>query len=202
MPTGYTAGILDGKTKDFKQFATLCSRAFLVHLRDESMDSEYKKREPSEYHVKAIKDAESELKQVELSTDNEIIIQEQNSLIESKKYHQEAKLKDSLNKIIMEEFLEKAKTYSPPTENHTGIAKFMVEQLEKTIDFDCFGTDHVDELMEIEDKINNIDVDKIRSEMKLKAFKDITYHTKAHKEDLEKCAESNKWYDDFIKSIA
>lgn len=46
MPTGYTAGIIDGKIKDFKEFAKLCSRAFIVHLRDEPINSEYKKREP------------------------------------------------------------------------------------------------------------------------------------------------------------
>ena len=58
MPTGYTAGILDGTVKDFNEFAKKCSRAFMIHLRDEPFDSEYKKREPSDYHSKNLKEAE------------------------------------------------------------------------------------------------------------------------------------------------
>ena len=71
MPTGYTAGILDGTTKDFKQFAKHCSRAFIVHLRDEPIDSEYKKREVSDYHIKEIEKAKAELKQADSLSDEE-----------------------------------------------------------------------------------------------------------------------------------
>ena len=46
MPTGYTHGIIDGDITTFEQFAERCSRAFLIHMRDDSSDAEYKKREP------------------------------------------------------------------------------------------------------------------------------------------------------------
>ena len=37
MPTGYTAGVQDGSIKTFKDYASLCARAFtaLIELRDE-----------------------------------------------------------------------------------------------------------------------------------------------------------------------
>lgn len=201
MPTGYTAGILDGTTKDFNQFAKHCSRAFIMHLRDEPMDSEYKKREVSDYHIKAIEKAKAELKQADSLSDEELIIQEKNRLIESKKYHLESKEKDELNKIKMDSFLEKAKQYVPPTENHQGIAKFMIEQLEKTIEFDCNSNYHIDELKTIDSKIEKVNADDIRSEMKVKATKDIAYHTKEHEADAKRCREHNKWYEDFIKNL-
>lgn len=201
MPTGYTAGILDGSTKDFNEFAKQCSRAFMVHLRDESFNSEYKKREPSEYHTEAIKEAEEELKQAKLLTDEELIIQGKSKLIDSKKYHLEAKEKDDANKIKMELFLEKAKAYKPPTETHNGIAKFMVEQLEGTIDFDCNSSYHIDELKTIDGKIDNVNANDIRSEMIVSATKDIAYHTAENEKELKGCRESNKWYDDFINSL-
>ncbi len=185
MPTGYTEGILDGTTKDFNQFAKHCSRAFITHLRDEPMDSEYKKREVSDYHIKAIKKAKAELKKADSLSDEELIIQEKNRLIESKKYHLESKEKDELNKVKMDSFLEKAKAYVPPTENHQGIAKFMIEQLEKTIDFDCNSNNHVDELKTIDSKIEKVNADDIRSEMKVKATKHIAYHTKEHEADVK-----------------
>lgn len=201
MPTGYTAGILDGTTKDFHQFAKICSRAFMVHLRDEPIDSEYKKREVSDYHLKAIKEAEKMLKQADVLTDEELVIQEKNRLINDKKYHLESKEKDELNKIKMDSFLEKAKAYVPPTENHQGIAKFMIEQLEKTIDFDCNSTYHIDKLKTIDSEIESVKASILRAELKAKATKDIAYHTKEYEADVKRCEEHNKWYEDFIENL-
>lgn len=201
MPTGYTAGILDGTTKDFNEFAKLCSRAYIVHLRDEPMNSEYKPREPGDYHLKMIDKTNDELKQAEILTDEEIIIQEKNRLLEIKKHHLESKEKDELNQVKMNQFLEKAKAYKPPTETHVGIANFMIEQLEKTIDFDCNSTYHIDELKTIDSKIENVNAPNIRSEMRIKATKDIAYNTKAHEEESKRCREHNKWYEDFINSL-
>jgi hypothetical protein len=201
MSTGYTAGILDGTTKDFNQFAKNCSRAFIMHLRDEPMDSEYKKREVSDYHIKAIEKAKTELTQADSLSDEELIIQEKNRLIESKKHHLESKEKDELNKIKMDSFLEKAKSYVPPTENHQGIANFMIEQLVKTIDFDCNSTYHIDKLKTIDDEIAKVNANDIRSAIKIKATKDIAYHAKEHEEDVKRCEEHNQWYENFIKNL-
>lgn len=201
MPTIYTLGILDGTTKDFTQFAKHCSRAFMIHLRDEPINSEYKKREVYDYHIKAIEKAKAELKQANSLSDEELIIREKNRLIEVKKYHLESKEKDELNKIKLNLFLEKAKRYVPPTENHQDIANFMIEQLEKTIEFDCNSNYHIEELKTIDSKIEKVNADDIRSEIRVKATKDIAYHTKEHKADVKRCKEYNKWYDDFIKNL-
>lgn len=201
MPTSYTAGILDGTTKDFNQFAEHCSRAFIMHLRDEPMDSEYKKREVSDYHTKAIEKAKTELKQADSLSDEELIIQEKNRLIDSKKYHLDREEKIKNDKIKLESFLEKAKSYIPPTEKHQGIADFMIEQIEKTIDFDCSGTYHITALQEIDLEIKNLNAKDIRSKIKVKADKDIDYHTKQHEADVKRCEEHNQWYEDFIKNL-
>ena len=64
MPTGYTAGIIDGKTETFQEFAKQCMRAFgaTIHMRDENMDKEYEPRTPSDYHTKALEEAKEKLK--------------------------------------------------------------------------------------------------------------------------------------------
>jgi len=201
MPTGYTAGILDGTTKDFNEFARLCSRNFIIHLRDEPMSSKYKARTPSNYHSKEIAKAKFKLKECESLTDEEIIIKEKASLIESRGYHTGAKSLDEENKLRLKHFLEKAKAYKPPTKKHDGIAKFMVDQLEKTIDFDCNSNYHTDELEKINSRIENVNAEETRSEMKLEATKDIAYHTIENEEELKRCREHNKWYSDFIKSL-
>ncbi len=61
MPTGYTAGILDGKITTFQQFAKQCMRAFgaTIHMRDDDMDAEITPRTPSDYYSKEIEKAKN-----------------------------------------------------------------------------------------------------------------------------------------------
>ena len=202
MPTGYTAGILDGTTKDFNQFAKICSRAFLVHLRDEPMNSEYTPRTPSEYHIDKIKEAKDTLKEIDVLEDFVIIEREKKGLMDDIEYHTEAIKTAEKNKIRLNKFLKKAKTIKAPTETHTGVVDFMIKQLEETIDFDCKdGSYHEDAISELKEKLEVLNVDDIRGVLRIKATENISYNTKSHEEDLKRCRESNKWYDDFINSL-
>ena len=201
MPTGYTAGILNGTTKNFKQFAKQCSRAFIIHLRDEPMDSEYKERKPCDYHLKEIEEAKEKLKEVEFLTDEEIVTKRRCELIDIKDYHIKGEQKQKKDKEKMELFLGEARAYSPPTDKHREIGSFMIEQLQKTIDFDCNGNYHTDALKTIDSDIKNVNAIELRTEMKAEALRDFGRHTKEYNEDLRRCEEHNKWYNDFIESL-
>lgn len=52
MPTGYTAGILDGEINTFEEFAKTCMRAFgaTIHMRDEPLSKTYEPEKTSDYH--------------------------------------------------------------------------------------------------------------------------------------------------------
>lgn len=201
MPSGYTAGIIDGKINDFTTFAILCSRAFMVHLREEPLDSKYKKREPSTYHKNAIKEAKKQLEEAGKFTDQELIDNEVAKLTKDKEYHTENKALDEQNKAKVTTFLALAKAYEPPTENHKGIAAFMVKQLEETLDYDCDSNYHATELEKIDGKLDNIDANALREALKAAAQYNIDYHTKEHEADKKRCAEHNKWYKDYLKSL-
>lgn len=201
MPTGYTAGIIDGTTKDFKEYAKLCSRAFMIHLRDEPFNSEYKPRTPSDYHIKAIKKAKEELKEVEVLEDSTIIEREKLRLLDEVKRYKDQIEKEKESKKRLDAFLEKAKKYKAPTETHNGIAEFMVAQIEETIKFDCNSSFYTDELEKAQKKLLNINAEDVRGELKTKATKDLAYHTKEHEAELKRCRDSNKWYEDFINAL-
>lgn len=201
MPTGYTAGILDGTTKDFNEFAKLCSRAFIMHLRDEPMDSEYKEFEAGDYHSKAIEEGLTDLKQANSLSDEDLIIQEKNRLIESINHHLKRFEKEAANKVKMDLFLDKARSYVPPTKKHQGIANFMIDQLSKTIDFDCNSNYHIKELKNLEDELLKVNADDIRSKMKIKATQSIAYHTEEYEKEIKNCREHNKWATDFFNSL-
>lgn len=201
MPTGYTAGIIDGTIKDFNEYAKQCSRAFMIHLRDEPMNSEYQKREPSNYHFEEIEKSKLELNRLLLLTDVELVIQEKMKLLENREYHLLGKEKQEDNKEKLEGFLVKAMNYIPPTELHNGIADFMQSQLKTTIEFDCSGTYHIKALKTISDEMENMNPKNIRKKLQAEANKNIEYHTKERESELKRCKDTNKWYEDFINSL-
>ena len=141
------------------------------------------------------------LKEVKLLTDEEIIVSEKNLLFESKKYHLKGKAKCEINKKKMELFLKNAKAYKPPTKDHDNIARFMIEQLEETMSFDCDTTYYINKLKNIKSELDNINVDNVRSEMKISATRNIAYHTKENENEVNRCKEHNKWYKEFIDSL-
>lgn len=201
MPTGYTAGILDGTTKDFEHFAKLCSRAFIMHLREEPMNSEYKKREPNDYHSKAVDRATKDLMRINEMSDEEIMQEERDNIIECRSRYELKVKKQKEDKTALDYYLRKAKKYKPPTDMHDGIAKFMIEQLESTIEHDCSGRYWEEGIERLDDRFDSLDVERIRSDRKIEAYKDIARHTKEYEEELKRCREHNKWYDDFVKSL-
>lgn len=203
MPTGYTADIVDGKITEFNQFAKQCIRAFgaTIHMRDEPSNIEYKKREPSDYHSKAITEAERKINEAKMFTDVEIIVLKTRELNESKKYHLDSIKKIKEAKVRLEGFLEHANKYVPPTEEHIGIKEFMIQQLVDTIKHDGSTKYHDDYLLKVEAELKNIDVDKIRKHIIKEAKEKIVYHKKELAAEIKRCDDSNKWVEDFLKSL-
>ena len=89
MPTGYTAGILDEKITNFPQFAKLCMRAFgaTIHMRDEDMNIEYKKRVPSDFYQKEIEKAKQVIRDASMFSDEQIMQAKIEELEQNRTYH-------------------------------------------------------------------------------------------------------------------
>lgn len=204
MPTGYTAGILDGTITTFPQFAKLCMRAFgaTIHLRDESLDTEYEPRVPSDYHSKEIERLKQSIIDYQNLSDAEITEAKNNKLEDSKQYHLEAIEKAKKAKLDINKILSKVHKWQPPTQDHVGIKEFMIDQLEKTIAFDC-KTDYEDkQLIEIENELLNIKPSEIRKQIIEQAAKDLVYHNTENLKEIQRCEQSNKWVTDFLRSIS
>ena len=203
MPTGYTYGIIEGKTKTFNEFAENCMRNFgaCIHMRDDDSDKKYTPREPSNYHTKELQSSKEKLEKAEKMTDAELIEMRKKELKEDeKRYKKNIKETESARKKL-DEFLLKAEAYDPPTEDHEGIKKFMIEQLKTTIDYDGSAKYSIEGLAKTEIELNNIDANDVRFTLMEEAHKNIAYHLKEHKEELKRCANSNKWVEIFVKSL-
>lgn len=203
MPTGYTAGILDGKTTTFPQFAKLCMRAFgaTIHMRDDDMGIDYKQRTPSDYHIDKIKEARKVLKDVDNLTDDEIIANHKAELEKNKTYHLGAIKKAEEGEQRLNAILAEIQKWEPPSSDHVELKNFMIDQIEKTIDFDCKPKYHVDYLEQITKDLSNLQASEIRKNIIEKANKDLKYHTDEHNLDVERCNKSNKWVSDLLNSL-
>jgi len=204
MPTGYTAGILDGKITTFTQFAKKCMRAFAatIHMRDDDMDAEFTPRTPSGYYLEEIEKAKQLLKDAETLSDEVIVKNRKKELEKSKEYHLSAIEKKKVDKKNMNDILKYVRKWQPPTADHNEIKDFMIDQIEKTIYFDC-KTQYNDEALElIELELLTLNASEIRKAMVETSKEDFEYNTKNYNEDVERCDKSNQWVSDFVESLA
>lgn len=201
MPTGYTAGILNGTITTFEEYAKGCSRAFVLHMRDEPSDAEFKPREPGDYHLKAVEKAKVVLEFVNTHSDEELLEDEKKKLEGLKVYHEKEIKKALAGELKMREFLERAREYTPPTDSHKAIAEFMQNQIEITLDGDYSGGCHKDCLEKVEADLESMSANNIRNERRLEAYGDVERHTRHHKEEVKRCKEHNGWYYEFVDSL-
>lgn len=203
MPTGYTAGILDGKITTFPQFAKQCMRAFgaTIHMRDDDMDADFQERTPSDYHANEIAKAKQSLNDAEVLSDEVIIANRTSELEESKQYHINSIEKAKIDTKNMNAILKEVNAWQPPTSEHTEIKGFMVDQIVKTIDFDCKTEYHDKGLKKVELELRTLNANGIRKEMIIKANKDLKYHTEEYNKEVERCEKSNKWVSELIHSL-
>lgn len=138
MPSGYTSTIADGAS--FKQFLLRCAHAFapLHRSADGPMDAPLPPRlQPDSYYLERHNDYKEEIERLNAMSDYACECE----AVGEFKRAQEASEADVARKtqwrIKYEAMLEKVQQWAPPTENHAGLKKFMIQQLEEAIRWDC-----------------------------------------------------------------
>jgi hypothetical protein len=204
MPTGYTAGIIDGEITTFEQFATQCSRAFgaTIHMRDNPLDSPYEPRTPSEYYVNSLQSQREKLEETKTMTDEAIVQDFENLLKDSLEYHERELEKTKVNLGRLNSIMESAKSWVPPTEDHEGVRDYMIDQLEITIKADGDPSYHVNKIVQAKKELEEGIDPKVYREEKIKEIEDrISYYEGEVQKELERCKQSNDWMDKFLESI-
>ena len=203
MPTGYTAGIMDGTTQSFGDFARLCARAFgaTIHMRDESLSTPYVPRVPSDYHKKELAVERKRLKRLKAASDASILRKYKKQHLDNIKYHQKRIDEKNLDAQQLNAFLEQARAYKPPTPDHQGIRDFMIEQITSTLDWDCKTTYDDEAIQKSQLALVDLNADEIRQNLIDKALDNINYHKTHHKEEIDRCKSANKWVKQYYKSI-
>lgn len=201
MPTGYTCKIVDGEVNNFKDFAKLCMRAFgaTIHMRDDSMDTEYTPRKVSDYYSSVIKEKKKELAELNMS-DEQIMKEETERINNALQYHRNKIEENRIAKERLEKILIDAENWNPPTKEHDEIKKFMITQL--TISMDEYDNDYRErEIEELEMSLKNINPPSIRDSRKEDLEKDIKYYENQYEEEKKRVKDANDWCKKFLKSL-
>ncbi len=197
MPSGYTHEIYDGKSVTLEQYILKCARAFggFIHMREDSLSEQIRKPEMSDYHEKALKDAQKRLAEAEAVTIEEAArdIEETCSKIEESNRHSYEKRKALKERY--EDMIAKVEAWTPPTDEHENVKDFAIGQLRDSIEHDCGNMErYLEPVVRInpEEWIQNR-IDSCK--------KSVEYHEKSFQEQTERHNSQVQWVDDLLDSF-
>lgn len=193
MPTGYTADIAKGIS--FEQYALSCARAFgaLVMMRDEPSDAPIPEAfTPSDYHATALADARAKL--AELQTMNgEALLAAHSAAVKADEARNAEYAREKADlRAKYEAMLVQAKAYKAPSPDHEEYARFMVAQIEQSIEFDCriYPREPI-----------TADAATWLADQVQQALKSVRYHVEEHDKELARTASRNQWVSQLRQSL-
>ncbi|RBO73495.1 hypothetical protein [Microbacterium sp. H6] len=141
MPSGYTADLHDGKPVTFEQFVLKCSRAMgaAIMQRDESPDVEIRERTLDDHYVERVSASAIALQDAMRRPQSEWAEMQDIALTEAAAYREKYLADVQAMRERYEEMLGQVHDWTPPTAEHAGLQKFMIDQLTESISFDCTG---------------------------------------------------------------
>jgi hypothetical protein len=188
MPTGYTAAVKDGIT--FEQFVMRCSRAMgaTIDMRDEPLGAPIPEAfEPSQYDVERINEDRKELARIHSLTSEQAEAEAHASYVDAIKRNQKYIEKANNLREKYQALLDQVALWQPPTSEHEGLKKFMADQLEESIRFDC-NIDYY-----VNHRPSRLTGEEWRSAEVLRLLESIKRREKDHAEELQRTADRNAW---------
>ena len=218
MPTGYTQPIYDNKGITFVQFVKRCAgsgpsactfqgngitffqfvkrcaRAFgaFVHMRDDALDNNIPIEKVSTYHKDEMERAAKNLEKATSLTAKEA------EKLAAKSYEDQVSHNIKMEKegrdlsLRYSDMILSVRGWKAPTSQHEGLKKFMLEQLESGLKYDC---DHEG------GKPTRLTGSQYREKLMEEAARMLEYHSKEWKEQVKLNNERNEWIKQLLDSL-
>lgn len=197
MPTGYTDVLNENPQTSFATFALRCARNFgvCIHMRDTSLDTPPPEElHVDEYHVKALREAEAKARDLEIMTPDDATARAADEYSRQMASWTESKAKTERQRAVYEAMLKKARAWEPPSKEHVGLKKFMIEQLEGSIDFDCMDPERY--------RPKRLDGPAWLAEQRKRAAWDVNYHREHLDRATKHAREGTEWLRALRASLA
>lgn len=195
MPTGYTASVATGETASFRDFAIKCARAFgaLIHMRDENMSADIRQQEVSSYHADGIANAKAEVIRLGSLSGEECQAEADKSFAAKVASRNERNADKAAQKARYENMLASVRAWNPPTSDHQHMKKFMADQLEESIKFDCSSYDEPRDEPQSGEQWYWSQISQLSQS--------IAYHEKRQAEDVAQAEKNNRWVEELRNSL-
>jgi hypothetical protein len=179
MPTGYTADLHDGKQITFEQFVLKCSRAMgaAITQRDESPEMEIRELTLDDHYVETVAKSAARLQEAISRPASEWEALQDAAIAEAETYRAKYLADQEAMRARYEGMLDQVRAWVPPTSEHYGLKKFMIDQITSSIEFDCGS--YVPAVPE-------------RTSPDIYAQQEIARLTKAHGRDIQHLAEERE----------
>ena len=196
MPTGYTAAIADDIS--FNDFVLQCARAMgaCIMQRDDNGSDPPKLEKVDDYHERQLKIAEKRLEAL-------LKVDRLEYALEAQARQQEAITRDLKNIAEKTELREKyermlaqVSSWVPPTNDHENFKKFMMDQINESIKWDC-DTEYSEKRL----KQSESDIEKLYQDDLEHARHNVEYYKKGLKEEIERVNSRNQWKIDLYNSL-
>jgi hypothetical protein len=200
MPTGYTTYILEDKLAKPSDFAKICARAFgaCINQRDDSLEVPLEIPIPdTKYHDDSLKEANKKFKKLKSYNDEQKFKFGEKLKIKEISYNKK-KIKEVIKiRAKLEKVLNWVNNWTPPTSDHHGLKKFMIEQINSTINFDGNPDYHESQLKAAIDKTS---LDFYQKEYE-RAEWNVNYHKEEKEKEINRTNERANWIKSLIDSL-
>lgn len=197
MPTGFTARIADGIS--FRDFALGCARNFgaCITLRDEPGGGEAipEKFEPSSYHIEHAQEMIARLALLESMPPDEAAREAMTEHLRAQKERRKRLEESEALRAQYHAMLQQVVAWNPPTPEHEGLKKFMQNQIEESMEFDCCYP--FSEEKEAEPLSGGEWVKRERET----AARSLAYHSTEYAAEVKRVNERNQWVQDLRWSL-
>lgn len=197
MPTGYTSIVADNENFTFPEFAMRCARNFgaLIMMRDEPLDAPIpEKFEPSDYYKNEYEKAKAAYENFIVNPPSDEDLEKQyNEYVahETERFVAASADKD-IKRRRYNAMLSEVLKWQPPTPEHEGLKKFMIDQLHDSIEFDCSEYRPI-----ISDREEYIARNRSGEYLK----EELDFYEKRWHEEIERTNSRNKWLKELRESL-
>lgn len=196
MPSGYTAKLYEGE-QSFEDFVLGAARGMgaLVTMREEPSDAEIPERleASTDYYDRQIREGKARLLELDALTEQDAAREATREYAEAVEANTKDRVEREGKRARYEAMWARVEAWEPPTEDHVGLKKFMREQIQQSIDFDCTPTDRNPQALNALAWLEN---------QRQKAQRDISYGEEHRAKELERTEGRNAWLSALRSSLA
>lgn len=188
MPTSYTQKLMD-KGQTFEEFTLTCARAFgaCIMMREDDLDKPIPEFEPqNEYNTKELNKAKKLLEKFDVMSIDEQCEYGKKEKEKQIKKDQEWFDRESKENRRLLKMEEEVKRWTPPTPDHTGLKKFMLEQIK-------ISKNNVRYIMAEIKRFGKISNQQYFNDIYDNVIDDIKYHNEEIEKEIKRTNDRNKW---------